>query len=96
MSAGVGYNGTENIGSGGFGYGMSINDGGYHSAGGGGGWYGGGTSYYGATAGGSGYIGGVSNGTTIAGNQIIPSPTGGTETGHSGNGYCKITWHPTL
>ena len=31
-----------------------------------------------------------------AGNEVMPSPTGGTETGHSGNGYCKITWHPTL
>jgi hypothetical protein len=31
-----------------------------------------------------------------AGNESMPSPTGGTETGHSGNGYCKITWHPTL
>ena len=31
-----------------------------------------------------------------AGNESIPSPTGGTETGHSGNGYCKITWHPAL
>jgi hypothetical protein len=46
--------------------------------------------------GGSGYIGGVTNGSTIAGNQTIPSPTGGTETGHTGNGYCKITWHPAL
>ena len=31
-----------------------------------------------------------------AGNESMPSPTGGTETGHSGNGYCKITWHPSL
>jgi hypothetical protein len=31
-----------------------------------------------------------------AGNESMPSPTGGTETGHSGNGYCKITWHPAL
>ena len=31
-----------------------------------------------------------------AGNEVIPSPNGGTETGHSGNGYCKITWHPAL
>jgi hypothetical protein len=94
-SAGVGYNATTNIGSGGFGYGMSISDG-YNSAGGGGGWYGGGASYYGATAGGSGYIGGVSNGNTIAGNESMPSTSGGTETGHTGNGYCKITWHPSL
>jgi hypothetical protein len=31
-----------------------------------------------------------------AGSESMPSPTGGTETGHSGNGYCKITWHPAL
>ena len=31
-----------------------------------------------------------------AGNESMPSPTGGTETGHSGNGYCKITWMPVL
>ena len=67
-------------------------------SGGGGGYYGGGEGYTNGSAGGggSGYIGGVSNATTIAGNQTIPSPTGGTETGHSGNGYCKITWHPAL
>ena len=63
---------------------------------GGGGWYGGGASVYGASAGGSGYIGGVLNGNTIAGNQSFPSPTGGTETGHSGNGNAKITWMPVL
>jgi hypothetical protein len=72
------------------------------TGGNGGGYYGGtrGTTWNSdmctAGAGGSGYIGGVSNGTTIAGNQTMPSPTGGTETGHSGNGYCKITWHPSL
>ena len=71
--------------------------------GGGGGWYGGYTviptvgSTYAVAGGGSGYIGTMlSNGTTIAGNQTIPSPTGGTEIGHSDNGYCKITWHPAL
>jgi hypothetical protein len=31
-----------------------------------------------------------------AGNESMPSPTGGTETGHSGNGYCLITWMPVL
>ena len=31
-----------------------------------------------------------------AGNEVMPSPTGGTETGHSGNGYCRIRWHPTI
>ena len=68
----------------------------------GGGWYGGYiiiptvSQTYSAAGGGSGYIGGVTNGSTIAGNQTIPSPTGGTETGHTGNGYCKITWMPVL
>lgn len=33
----------------------------------------------------------LSNAQTIAGNQSFPSPTGGTETGHSGNGHVKIT-----
>lgn len=33
----------------------------------------------------------LSNAQTIAGNQSFPSPTGGTETGHSGNGYVRIT-----
>ena len=104
-SAGVGYDNTTEQGSGGFGYGMNssvyeqIQNGtaaGGAGAGGGGGWYGGGASVYGASAGGSGYIGGVSNGNTIAGNQTFQKPGGGTETGHSGNGYCIITYHPAL
>lgn len=33
----------------------------------------------------------LSNAQTIAGNQSFPSPTGDTETGHSGNGYVRIT-----
>ena len=33
----------------------------------------------------------LSNAQTIAGNQSFSSPTGGTETGHSGNGFCRIT-----
>ena len=53
---------------------------------GGGGWYGGGSSYDnggGSGGGGSGYIGGVSNGTTTSGVQ-------------SGDGYAVITWMPVL
>ena len=42
--------------------------------------------------GGSGYIGGVSNALTIAGDQTFPKPKGGTETGHSGDGYAIISW----
>ena len=71
--------------------------------GGGGGWYGGYTviptvAYtFAAAGGGSGHIGTMlTNGATIAVNATMPSPPGGTETGHSGNGYCKITWHPAL
>ena len=37
-----------------------------------------------------------SNTVMIAGDASMPSPTGGIETGHSGNGYCKITWHPNI
>jgi len=71
--------------------------------GGGGGWYGGYTviptvsNTYATAGGGSGHIGTMlTNGVTIAGNQSFPSPTGGTETGHSGNGNAKITWMPVL
>ena len=42
----------------------------------------------------SGYI--FTNMSMVSGDSNMPSPTGGTETGHSGNGYCKITWHPSL
>ena len=42
----------------------------------------------------SGYV--FTNTIMKAGNESMPSPTGGTETGHTGNGYCKITWHPAL
>ncbi len=56
--------------------------------GGGGGWYGG-TNL----GGGSGYIGGVTDGQTIAGNASMPNHEGtGTMTGNSGNGYAKITY----
>ena len=64
------------------------------SGGGGGGYYGGsGGGQYGQGAGGgSGYINPVlKNSNLIAGDQSFPSPTGGTETGHSDNGYCRIT-----
>lgn len=33
----------------------------------------------------------LTNASTIAGNKSFPSPTGSTETGHSGNGYVRIT-----
>ena len=66
-----------------------------YGAQGGSGWAGGGGSGYAGTGGGgSSYIGGVQNGKTIAGNAVMPSPDGGTETGHTGNGACNITWIP--
>lgn len=71
--------------------------GGYGGAGGGG-YYGGAGSHPDGSGdddrgggGGSGYIGGVTSGTTIAGNTSMPSPTSGTQTGQSGNGYARIT-----
>lgn len=40
----------------------------------------------------SGYTGlQLDSGTTIAGSSSFESPSGGTETGHSGNGYARIT-----
>jgi len=38
----------------------------------------------------SGYV--FTNPVMIDGGSTMPSPSGGTETGHSGNGYCIITW----
>ena len=64
------------------------------------------TSYVNYTGGGSGFVNTAENasyrpsgytglqldsGTTTAGNTSHPSTSGGTETGHSGNGYAKIT-----
>jgi hypothetical protein len=76
------------------------------NGGGGGGWYGGCTSWP-TGAGGSGYVatstsykpGGytvgaqyyMSKSTMIAGNATMQAPAGGTITGKTGNGYCKIS-----
>ncbi|PEN67744.1 hypothetical protein CN545_18230 [Bacillus toyonensis] len=79
-----------------FGQGEPVSIEGFYSGGGGGGWYGG---YYGTEkifksygGGGSSYIGGAFDGETIAGNQSIPSPSGETKTGNTGNGYARITY----
>lgn len=64
----------------------------YGAQGGGGYFGGGGASYTGAAGGGSSYVGGVSGGSTIAGDSEVPSLSGGTEIGHTGNGACLITW----
>lgn len=71
---------------------------GYGGAGGGG-YYGGAGSYPDGSGdddrgggGGSGYVSPtLSNSSSIVGNTSMPSPTGGTQTGQSGNGYCRIT-----
>ena len=67
------------------------------SAGAGGGWYGGkvlqgSTGCNAGAGGGSGYIGNGVVGITIAGNQSFLSPSGLAETGHTGNGYARITF----
>ena len=33
----------------------------------------------------------LTNASTIAGNSSFPAPGGGNETGHTGNGYARIT-----
>ena len=61
-------------------------------AGGGAGYYGGAAGYHAPGGGGSSYVGGVTNGTTIAGDAAMPTHEGtGNMTGNSGNGYAKIT-----
>ena len=85
--------GTQTVVDGSFGQG-GYTLGGDGGGQGGGGWYGGGAAdYAGGGGGGSSHIGEMlTNGETIAGNQTFPSPSGGTETGHSGNGYAIISW----
>jgi uncharacterized protein (TIGR02145 family) len=72
----------------------------YSVPGGGGGYYGGGSGGslnassgpIGAGAGGSGYVGTLANAQTIAGDGAsFPAPSGGNETGHTGDGYARIT-----
>lgn len=86
-----GYGGTAS----GFGYGGNF-IGNLHGSGGGGGYYGGGCGYTNGSSagGGSGYVNTskLTDASTIAGNTSFPSPTGGTETGHAGNGWAKISW----
>ena len=83
-----------------FGYGgncsLFLNGGEDFGAQGGGGWYGGGGSQeMGAAGGGSSYIGGVTDGKTIAGDSTDPkqpTPDGKSEqVGQSGDGACVIT-----
>lgn len=94
--------GTQSGGGGELGKGANMTQTGYRycSGGGGGGYYGGGASYNDSTTnkinqsgGGSGYVdSSLTNAQTKAGNTSFPKTSGsGNETGHSGNGYCKIT-----
>jgi hypothetical protein len=99
---GVGYSAydatqTSAGGGGGFGFGgdTGFGDGG----GGGGGWYGGGTLSSSSIGfdtqgggGGSGYVGTLTSTLLIDGTSSMPSPTGGTVTGRSGNGFARITY----
>lgn len=66
--------------------------------GGGGGWYGGGAGADngGAGGGGSGYVSPLSETSTIAGNQTMPDPAGGTTTGRVGNGVVKISYQVSI
>lgn len=61
---------------------------------GGGGYFGGGgTQQAGPAGGGSSYYGGLTSGTTIAGNGYQPSPNGDTQQlGQSGSGHCVVSW----
>lgn len=66
-----------------------------YAAGAGGGFYGGRASKNtnGGAGGGSGYLAsGLLNKNTLDGTQTFGAPGGGNETGHSGNGYARITW----
>ena len=79
----------------------------YDGGAGGGGWYGGGTDGGSQTiptsnsssdanggCGGSGYVNtSLTSAQTIAGNTSFPAPEGGNETGHTGNGYARITFN---
>ena len=65
-----------------------------HGAQGGSGYFGGGGSARGGTSGGgAAYLSPLlSQSETISGNSKMPSPNGGSETGHSGDGACVISW----
>lgn len=65
----------------------------WNGSGGGSGYYGGGSGGAVGSGGGGGssYIGGVTNGQTIAGNALMPNPVGGANiTGNTGHGVVKI------
>lgn len=90
------YSGTSGANTGTFGKGGNASDGNYDGGGGGGSGY----VYTSSTA--SSYPSGckltssyyLTNASTTAGSSSFPSTTGGTETGHSGNGYARIVYNP--
>ena len=63
---------------------------------GGGGWFGGGGGHSSPGGGGSGHVGTpITSGNgviarTLAGNESMPDPNGGTMTGNTGNGFVRI------
>ena len=103
-TSGSGTPGSQTAPSGYFGIGGHTS---YDGGGGGGGWYGacpaggagGGSGYVYTSSSASNYPQGcllnssyyLTDAKTIAGNNSFVSPTGSSETGHSGNGYCRIT-----
>lgn len=104
------YSGTSGANTGTFGKGGNASDGNYDGGGGGGagasaGWSnggGGGSGYVYTSSTASSYPSGckltssyyLTNASTTAGSSSFPSTTGGTETGHSGNGYARIVYNP--
>ena len=63
----------------------------------GGGWYGGGGATLAGSGGGGSSYGNIKSLVpdsykTINGDHEMPSPSGGTEIGHSGDGACVISW----
>ena len=103
---GTGYRNTTATaypgGDGGKGYGGDVGStSGWGGGGGGGYWGGGGGGHNGGVistgGGGSSWAGGchANRRTLTAGNAQMPSPTGLVETGHTGNGYVRITYAGT-
>lgn len=89
------YSGTSGANTGTFGKGGNASDGNYDGGGGGSGYV-----YTSSTV--SSYPSGckltssyyLTNASTTAGSSSFASTTGGTETGHSGNGYARIVYNP--
>ena len=86
---------ASSSGKGSFGKGADFYSSTFGGNGGGGGYYGGGCTcrYHAGAGGGSGYVNtsSLSNAATVAGNTSFTAPGGGNETGHTGNGYARIT-----